>query len=387
MLNRRTFLLTSLAATVTTLSGCSSSENALNVTLLQDSIPLQLISDFQKLIAKTGEIKLKPEVDLQAILKLLQTWQKPEEKTSALNSLPVVGKQSIQQANLVTLGDYWLQNAIANNLIEPLDTTKLKAWSSLPPLWQNLVRRDRQGNVNPQGEVYGAPYRWGNTVMAYRKDKITWTPTDWSNLWREELRGRISLLDDYREIIGLTLKKLGHSYNTTNLSQIPNLETELQQLQQQVKFYSSDKYLQPLVLGDTWLAVGWSTDILAAMKRNSNIAIAVPNSGTALWADLWVQPYLTNNKSLEQVTSLSNDWLDFCWQSKSVKQILLFTNGISPIFNKSKEQVKPNSAQDTAKNSFVESSIATFDKSEFLYPLSPETETEYLNLWQKIRQT
>jgi putative spermidine/putrescine transport system substrate-binding protein len=390
MLNRRTFLLTSLAATVTTLSGCSSSENALNVTLLQDSIPLQLISDFQKLIAKTGEIKLKPEVDLQAILKLLQTWQKPEEKTSALNSLPVVGKQSIQQANLVTLGDYWLQNAIANNLIEPLDTTKLKAWSSLPPLWQNLVRRDRQGNVNPQGEVYGAPYRWGNTVMAYRKDKITWTPTDWSNLWREELRGRISLLDDYREIIGLTLKKLGHSYNTTNLSQIPNLETELQQLQQQVKFYSSDKYLQPLVLGDTWLAVGWSTDILAAMKRNSNIAIAVPNSGTALWADLWVQPRLTSNsksKSPEQITSLSNNWIDFCWQSKSVKQILLFTNGISPIFNKSKEQVKPNSAQDTAKNSFVESSIATFDKSEFLYPLSPETETEYLNLWQKIRQT
>jgi putative spermidine/putrescine transport system substrate-binding protein len=214
-------------------------------------------------------------------------------------------------------------------------------------------------------------------------------------LSREELRGRISLLDNYREVIGLTLKKLGYSYNQTNLSQIPNLETELQKLQQQVKFYSSDKYLQPLVLGDTWLAVGWSTDILAVMKRHSNIAIAVPNSGTALWADLWVQPSLYNknnsSQSPEPVTSisndsLSNDWLDFCWQPKSVKQILLFANGISPILTNAKEQATQNLAQDIAKNPFVRSSLATFNKSEFLYPLVSETNTEYLNLWQKMRQ-
>jgi putative spermidine/putrescine transport system substrate-binding protein len=385
MIDRRTFLFTSLAAMATTLSGCGSSNNAFHVTLLQDSIPLQLISDFQKLTAKTGAIKLKPEVDLQAIFELLKTWQKPEEKTSAIDSLPVVGQEKVQQANLVTMGDYWLQIAIADNLIQPLDITRLKAWSSLPPVWQNLGKRDLQGNISSQGKVYGAPYRWGNTIIAYRKDKIAWTPTDWSDLWREELRGRISLLDDYREVIGLTLKKLGHSYNQTNLNQIPNLATELQKLQEQVKFYSSDKYLQPLVLGDTWLTVGWSTDILAVMKRHSNIAIAVPNSGTALWADLWVQPYLTNNKSLEQVTSLSNDWLDFCWQSKSVKQILLFTNGISPILTNSKEQATQNLAQDIANNYFVKSSLTTFDKSEFLYPLSPETKTEYLNLWQKMR--
>jgi putative spermidine/putrescine transport system substrate-binding protein len=387
MIDRRTFLFTSLAAMATTLSGCGSSKNTFHVTLLQDSIPLQLISDFQKLIAKTGAVKLKPEVELQAIFDLLKTWQKPEEKTSAIDSLPVIGKEKVQQANLVTMGDYWLQSAVADNLIQPLDTTKLKAWSNLPPVWQNLGKRDRQGNVSSQGKVYGAPYRWGNTVIAYRKDKITWIPTDWPDLWREELRGRISLLDDYREVIGLTLKKLGHSYNQTNLSQIPNLETELQKLQQQVKFYSSDKYLQPLVLGDTWLAVGWSTDILAVMKRHSDVAIAVPDSGTALWADLWVQPRLTNNsKSPEQITFLSNNWLDFCWQSKSVKQILLFTNGISPILTNSKKQATQNLAQDLAKNHFVKSSLATFNKSEFLDPLSPETNTEYLNLWQKMRQ-
>jgi putative spermidine/putrescine transport system substrate-binding protein len=386
MLNRRTFLLTSLAAMTTMLSGCGGSKNALNVTLLQGSIPLQLISDFQKFIAKTGQIKLKPEVELQTIFKLLETWQKPAEKESPINSLPIVGKQSTQQANLVSMGDYWLQKAIAAKLIQPLDTSKLEGWKSLPSVWQNLVKRDLKGQISSQGEVYGAPYRWGNTVIAYRKDKIDWTPTDWSDLWREELRGRISLLDDPREVIGLTLKKLGHSYNTTNLSQIPNLETELKQLQQQVKFYSSDKYLQPFVLGDTWVAVGWSTDILALTKRYPHIAIAVPASGTSLWADLWVQPRLANSTvNSEQITSLFDNWIDFCWQSKSVKQILLFTNGISPISSNSKEQTTQNLVKDV-KKSVVQSSIATFNKSEFLYPISPETDKEYLELWRKVRQ-
>ena len=235
--------------------------------------------------------------------------------------------------------------------------------------------------------MYGAPYRWGNTVIAYRKDKIAWTPTDWSDLWREELQGRISLLDDYREVIGLTLKKLGHSYNTTNLSQIPNLETELQQLQQQVKFYSSDKYLQPLALGDTWLAVGWSTDVLAITKRYSDIAVAVPASGASLWADLWVQPNLGDDTSNnEQIASIRANWMDFCWESKSAKQILLFTNAISPILTKSQEQVIQDLAPNLENNPVLKSTLATFNNSEFLSPLSPETNNEYLNLWKKIRQ-
>ena len=76
------------------------------------------------------------------------------------------------------------------------------------------------------------------------------------------MKGNISLLNQAREVIGLTLKKLGKSYNTEDIGQVENLKSELVQLNQQVKFYSSDNYLQSLVIGDTWLAVGWSKDCL-----------------------------------------------------------------------------------------------------------------------------
>lgn len=383
MLNRRTFLLTSLAAITSTLSGCSNSQNALDIILLQNSIPPQLIGNFRQIMAKQGQISFNPEINLQEIVEMLIAWQQPEAPSSVIDSIPVVRNNTTKKANLVTLGDSWLHNAIAENLIQPLDTASLENWDSLSVIWQKLVRRDRNGNLDPQGEVYGAPYRFGNTLIAYRKDKITQPPEDWSDLWRKEFQERISLPDNYREVIGLTLKKLGYSYNTSDLSQVTDLETELLQLQQQVKLYSSDKYLQPLVLGDTWLAVGWSTDILELTKRYSNIGIVVPASGTSLWADVWVQPSQPDEAfTNEAASSLLTTWIDFCWNTQAAKQIALFTNGFSPIFT---GQNRQNIAQ-LENNPILQSTLTAFDKSEFLYPLSPETETAYIDLWKQMRQ-
>ena len=384
MLDRRTFLLTSLAATAGLLSGCRGSQDTLDILLLQNSLPPQLISDFKKAMTKTRQIGLQPEADLTAIFELLEAWQSKEQKSSVIDTLPFRGNTS--RANIATLGDSWLQRAIAENLIQPLNMSKSEAWSRFPEVWQNLVKRDRQGNVSFQGEIYGAPYRWGNTVIAYRKDKLDWTPTDWSDLWREELKGRISLLDNYRETIGLTLKKLGYSYNTASLSQVSNLTTELDRLQQQVKFYSSDKYLQPLVLGDTWLAVAWSTDVLPITQRYSDIGVVVPRSGTSLWADVWVQPQMDKqDASSPETASLLSNWIDFCWELRSAKQILLFTKAISPVLTGLSASELKDLTQNLADNPVLESSLTNFENSEFLLPLASESIAEYRETWKTMR--
>ena len=124
-----------------------------------------------------------------------------------------------------------------------------------------------------------------------------------------------------REVIGLTLKKLGKSYNSTNLQAIPQLKAELTALNQQVKLYSSDSYLQPLLLGNTWLAVGWSTDILPLTQRNPAIAAVVPKAGTALWADLWVRPTVAK----PELSALIAAWISFCWRPEIAAQLSLLS--------------------------------------------------------------
>jgi len=395
MINRRHFLLTSLATATSFLSGCSRSQDVLDVNLLQGSIPPQLIGDFYKNAASKNQIRFKPSKQIQQIFEFISELKEDEKKqtSSILKSLPGFGQQSAQENRLVSLGDAWLKEAIAQNLIQPLNLDNLDKWQQIAPIWKNLVKRDSQGNPSPQGKFYGAPYRWGSVVIAYRKDKIDWTPQNWSDLWKEELRGRISLLDNYREVIGLTLKKMGYSYNTKDLSQIKGLSEELQQLHQQVKFYSSDKYLQPLLLGDTWLAVGWSSDILSITDRYKDIGIIVPNSGTSLWSELWVQPSSKSpSPNQDNLNSLAQAWIDYCWETTSIRQILLFTDGISPTITSNKAGANSRTnfrskelEQDLESKPVLKSMLATFSQSEFLDFFPPKIDKSYLALWQKIR--
>ena len=50
------------------------------------------------------------------------------------------------------------------------------------------------------------------------------------------------------------------------------------------------EYAQALTVGDAWIAVGPSDDVLALARKSSLVRVAVPESGTALFADVWCVP-------------------------------------------------------------------------------------------------
>lgn len=358
-MNRRSFLWTISSLTLASiLSGCEN-QNDLQVALLQGSIPIQLIVSLEK--QALGIINFKPQNSIEDIYKLLTKSEK-EKNDSPLD------------LDLITLGNYWLKDAISKNSIEPLELDKLSNWHRIPPRFQQLVNRDSQGKLTQKGQLWGAPYRWGYTMIAYRQDKfeeLRWQPQDWQDLWRSQLQGRISLVNQPREIIGLILKKLGYSYNTEDINSIPEVATELKSLHQLVKFYDSTNYLQPLIMGDTWVAVGWSTDIIPVLETHSNIKGIIPRSGTALWADVWVKPKQDKNEEdkLKRISELIN----FCWDTASAKQINLFTNGISPLELSGKTNAKiPRMSEDI------------FAKSDFIEPLSPQNLQQYNELLLKL---
>ena len=365
-------------------------KSTLRVRLLQDSIPPVLLSQYKKQVS--GEIGLDfiPAAQLQNIFTQLQTWQQqPASQTNQGLNLPFFGnkQQDAAISDLVTLGDYWLAPAIAQKLIQPIDIDKLNQWPELPPRWQAVVKRDPTGNIDPNGQVWGAPYRWGSTVIIYRVDKfkdLGWQPTDWGDLWRPELRDRISLLDQPREVIGLTLKKLGHSYNTEDLATVPDLKPELQRLHASVKLYSSDAYLQPLILGDTWVAVGWSTDILPLLQRYSNLAAVIPASGTALWADLWVRPAGKTESPNSNSDHLLSQWIDFCWQPAIVPQLSLRTKAGSPMLSNLNPQDLPKPLRN---NPLLLPEPDILQNSEFIQPLPSEVAQQYQDLWLEIRRS
>ncbi|MEL6439234.1 MAG: extracellular solute-binding protein [Cyanobacteria bacterium J06621_8] len=386
-LSRRHFLqASSIIALSQILLGCGNSNSLTQIYFLADSIPPQLIRDFRQVINNRRKIDFRPQTQILQIFDLLDNLKQTEKlEPKTKNFLSKIFSKSEVNPNLTTLGDAWLARAIKQNLIQPLATDNLSNWQQLPQRWQKLVKRNSQGDLTADGQVYGAPYRWGSTVIAYRSDKLSAPPTDWEDLWQPELRDRLSLLDSPREVIGLTLKKIGQSYNIPDIRAISNLEAELLTLHQQAKLYSSDHYLEPLILGDTWAAVAWSTDVIPLLKRHPEIKFIIPESGTSLWADLWVQPKITASLSSGAPENQRNEieaWINYCWQPPAVKQISLFTDGISPLLSVLPENEIP---QDLRQNAFLNLTKANLEQHEFLLPLNSETEQQYRDLWLKIR--
>ncbi|MGD2180009.1 extracellular solute-binding protein [Lusitaniella coriacea] len=397
MLNRRSFF-NGIAALgmVFLLSGCNRTRPALKILLLANSIPSQSISKFRKSLTQKTALSFKAEAQLQQLYDFLEDWreqgkeaqEEPSWIDPLIGFLPFVRQRTPKQTNLITLGHSWLSQAIQNRVIQPLNPDNFSQWKNLPSSWQDLVRRNSKGQLDPSGEVWGAPYRWGTTAIAYNRDKfkaLDWELTDWSDLWRPELRDRVSIIDRPREVIGLTLKKLGYSYNEENLSKIANLKSELRSLHQQIKFYSSTHYLQPLILEDVWVAVGWSADILSLQEQYPNIDAIIPQSGTALWADLWVEPSRKNAPSSEAKIntqpSLENQWIDFCWREETALQIALFTPASSPIIL---GMNRANLLETLQNDPLRLPNAEIIAKSDFIEPLSKEIEKQYRDLWKTI---
>jgi putative spermidine/putrescine transport system substrate-binding protein len=380
-MDRRSFLVSlGTLALSQGLMGCRRKASLLEVGLLGQSVPSQLVSKFGSSIEAQADLRLILASSAELLFTQLQRnsdpKKEPARQPNILESIGnlILGAPATSISSVTSLGDYWLEAAIAQDLIRPWNKNQLKGWDTLDLQWQKMVQRDRQGQLSAQGEIWGAPYRWGATLIAYRKDKfkeLGWTPTDWSDLWRPELKNKVSLLDQPREVIGLTLKKLNHSYNTQNLDSVPTLVSELKALDQQAKFYSSTHYLQPLVLEDTWAAVGWSTDILAAQQDESKIGFVIPQSGTALWSDVWVWPRVgtADEKLLQQ-------WATFWWKPDIARALTQFTDAASTV---RQDRWPPGP---TAQ--FV-SSQSWFSKSEVLEPLSDITRQQYQDLWRKMR--
>eukprot|EP00850_Spirogloea_muscicola_P016639 SM000136S00185 [mRNA] locus=s136:236230:239644:- [translate_table: standard] len=291
----------------------------LNIVALRGSIPPVWLKEFAKAQSKRAKIS----VDFKGELEPIATDLATAARTGKLK------KKSAMAADLVTLGDSWLACAISAGLVVPMEDAETSRWlKQLHPVWQKVLRRDSEGHHDPQGLIWGAPYRWGCTVVAYRKDLLTskgMLPIqDWKDLFRPELAGRVSMVNAPREVVGVALKSLDQAYNVHDLEEVPGgmqaVVDRLTALRRQVRVFDNVHYLKALSAGDVYAAVGWSTDVIPFAKRAGNVTVVVPASGASLFADLWAVP-ATNKFTSDKVggrirgpSPLISQWIEFCLQ-------------------------------------------------------------------------
>ena len=137
---------------------------------------------------------------------------------------------------------------------------------------------------------YSVPYYFGAAGVIVNTARVPNYEKSWSIFAREDLRGRMTMLDDMREVMGDALSYLGYSVNTSVPSQIlqardlinnswkPNL----------VKF-DADAFGKGYASGDFWVVQGYPEVVFEEIAENplllANTVFFFPKEGGPAYLD------------------------------------------------------------------------------------------------------
>jgi spermidine/putrescine-binding protein len=165
----------------------------------------------------------------------------------------------------------------ASGLIAPLHRRYLTNWDNLSPIFQNLP-------TDP-GNVYTVPWLWGTSGIAYRADKVAEPVESWAVFFDRRLAGKMTMMDDSREVIGAMLRYRGHSLNSTDPGELARAKADAIAAKPQLKAYLSAPVKGQLVAGDVWVAQLWNGDTAQARAEQPELRYVIPREGCTIWSD------------------------------------------------------------------------------------------------------
>lgn len=184
--------------------------------------------------------------------------------------------------DLVCPSGYVVPVLAALDLLRPLDHSALANWDNVSPLFLNRV-------YDPE-QRFGVPWQWGTSGVAWRSDLVPAAPDSWSVFHDGRYRGKMTQMDDLRDVIGAWLKFRGHSLNATDRGALETAKTDALVAKPLLRSYVSAPVKAQLIAGDVWICQLWSGDTRQAALEQPALRYAVPREGGMIWTDYMVIP-------------------------------------------------------------------------------------------------
>ncbi len=166
------------------------------------------------------------------------------------------------------------------------------------PNLRNISANFRDLAIDP-GNRFTVPYHYGTTGLLVRTDLVDRPVTRWADLWRPELRGKIALRLQPRELISLALLSLEYDLNSEQPNEVQAAVDKLIELKPSVLWVEVDstKAAPALLDGRAQVLVGWPLDYQTTHGANAAVAYVLPEEGLPLWSDNYVIPATCRNRA------------------------------------------------------------------------------------------
>lgn len=172
---------------------------------------------------------------------------------------------------------YAVQALRRKDLLQKLDHSKL------PNISQ--IDGDYLAKATDTTMEFSVPYMMSPTCLGYLASKVPNPEDTWSMLERKSLKGRTTLLNDMREVLGAALKSLGHSLNSTDPAQLAAAREVAIRWKSNIAKFENEQYKTGIASGEFFLVHGYAGDLIQVAAENKDIRIMVPREGAPFSCD------------------------------------------------------------------------------------------------------
>jgi spermidine/putrescine transport system substrate-binding protein len=179
--------------------------------------------------------------------------------------------------DLLVPTSYMVKTLAREERLLPLDHSKLP---NLKHVDTNYLARA----LDP-AMAHSVPYMMAPTCIAWLSSKVTDPAASYSMFDRSALKGRMTLLDDMREVLGAALLSLGFSLNSKEPSELEQARNVAARWKKNIAKFDNEQYKSGIASGEFHLVQGYAGDLLQVAEENEDIVIKIAVEGTAFSCD------------------------------------------------------------------------------------------------------
>jgi spermidine/putrescine transport system substrate-binding protein len=291
--------------------------------------------------------------------------------------------------DIIVLTDWMAGRVVKAGWTQKLDTAK-----NIPNA-VNILDELKQIDYDP-GRNYSLTWQSGYTGLGWNVAKLKELTgktemKSLQDLWNPKLKGRISVLSEMRDTIGLIMLLQGSDPSKAFAQEkFDNAITELEKqiTSGQIRQVKGNSYKEDLTSGDAVAVIGWSGDIfqLNAEARGADAALktdpyqfALPESGGMIWSDNLMVPIGATHK--QNAETLMN----YYYEPAVAAQVAAYVNYICPVKGAQEEIRKlPDVEQSVAESPFIFPTKSDLAKVHPFRTLSATEEKEFTANFQNV---
>ncbi|MEY4410252.1 MAG: hypothetical protein RLZ99_725 [Actinomycetota bacterium] len=276
----------------------------------------------------------------------------------------------------------WLVNRmIGLGYLQTLDNANLpnKVANLAPAYLGDANDPERTLSVPYQGIIGGIVYNKKMYKEATGKD----APASLADVWAPELKGRVGLISEMRDSVGLTLLSQGIDITSEESLTEDAFNAAVEFIAAQVSSgqifnIKGNSYGEDLVNGNIIVALAWSGDttILNAEVGEERFGFVVPDTGSTISSDSFVVPMGSAHKKNAEAL------INYYYDPVNAAELAAYVNYVTPVVGAKEEMLKTD--PELAENPLIFPSEEFLSNVHAFRALSGQEEQRFATAWQNV---